>query len=304
MASFVHTSFVLIQYYPRWWSIVPISGLVGVVSGPFWLAEFVYIQKLTKLFVKYILSKSPEDGKTHHNKDEQEKPKNKEEDGNVDREKKDDEFTPILRKFTDIFFAVFSASVLIGNLPAALILSSEVESQAGNNATTAQCGIDFCPLEYSNSATKSSTDSTLLRVFIGVCLFINLCGVSTILFILEDDKQFDHMINENTTGSIDSSIHDENGNISRKDEVNNSKKERKERIDTQIKAARSTFWKEVLQSAQETLRYVIDVRVVLIVIPFWLLRGIFQGVFFSVFTLVSTFIIVMFFFGNRFNQAS
>ncbi len=290
MASFVHTSFVLIQYYPRWWSIVPISGLVGVVSGPFWLAEFVYIQKLTKLFVKYILTKSPEEGKKDHKKDEHEKPK-KEDDGNLDHKKKDDEFTPILRKFTDIFFAVFSASVLFGNFPAALILSSEVGSHAGDNATIAQCGIDFCPLEYSSSSSKSSMDSTLLRIFIGVCLVINLCGVSTILFILENDKQFDHMINENTTVSIGS----DDVNISSKDEVNGSGQEHKE-TDNQIKAAKSTFWKEVVQSAQETLRYVIDVRVVLIVIPFWLLRGIFQGVFFSVFTLVSTFSNFMFFF--------
>ncbi len=188
MASFVHTSFVLIQYYPRWWSIVPISGLVGVVSGPFWLAEFVYIQKLTKLFVQKTLHKGPRQGKL---------------------DTKEDEFTPILRRFTDIFFAVFSASVLFGNLPAAFILSSDVDSTAGDNATVVWCGIDFCPLEYSSSS-KSSTDTTLLRIFIGVCLFINLCGVSTILFILENDKHFDELIDDNIKESFEMPNNDKN----------------------------------------------------------------------------------------------
>ncbi len=263
-AAFVHTSFVLVQYYPQWWSIVPISGLLGFVSGPLWLSEFVYIQKLTKVYVKYILPKTSE----HETAD------------TLDNK---DEFTPVLRRFTDIFFAVFSASVLLGNLPAGFILSSEDETSG--NATVSQCGIDFCPLDYSSSG-KSTTDRTLLRIYIGVCLAINLSGVCTILFIMENDKNFDALIDEDTK---------ELPNVSDKTtenqiytiENNNTLDELGKEENTQFATVKVSFWREILDSAKETLSYVIDMRVILIVIPFWLLRGLFQGMFFSVFTLVS-----------------
>ncbi len=261
----MHTSFVLVQYYPQWWSIVPISGLLGFVSGPLWLSEFVYIQKLTKVYVKYILPETSE-----HESAEQ-------------KDKKD-EFTPVLRRFTDIFFAVFSASVLLGNLPAGFILSSEDENTG--NATMPQCGIDFCPLDYSSSG-KSTTDRTLLRIYIGVCLAINLSGVCTILFIMENDKNFDALIDEDTKELPNVSDKMTENQIYTITENNNTQEKHDKEGNTHFATVKVSFWREILDSAKETLSYVIDMRVILIVIPFWLLRGLFQGMFFSVFTLVS-----------------
>ena len=220
------------------------------------------------MYVKYILPRESENEST-------EKSANNE-----------DEFTPVLRRFTDIFFAVFSGSVLLGNLPAGFILSSEDDSTGGANSTVAQCGIEFCPLEYSSSS-KSTTDTTLLRIYIGVCLAINLCGVSTILFILENDKNFDALIDDDKKELSNMADKMEDGQIYTISENNNTQARQEKQENTQFVTVKTTFWREVLDSTKETLTYMIDIRVILIVIPFWLLRGIFQGMFFSVFTLVS-----------------
>ena len=133
-----HCLFTASNFYPQWYSLIPACALLGAASGPLWAAESTYLTTLAVMHAAAV--------------------KEKEE--------------AVIQQFNGIFFAIFQASVVGGNLASSLVFTFANEK----NRTEMQESSESCSVNTS-LCVLDRTKYTLFSVFemsgiIGLVLLI------------------------------------------------------------------------------------------------------------------------------------
>ena len=139
----LHIVFVCSNFYPRLYTLIPSSLLLGFASGPLWTAQGTYV---TKLALRYAAICDLVD------------------------------HTPTLSRFIGFFFTVHQSSNIWGNIFSSLVLHSNGSTHDTTNITGgSHCGIYFCP--HSAHASDTNQPSThLVYVVLGIFLGCGLLG--------------------------------------------------------------------------------------------------------------------------------
>ncbi len=196
----IHTSFILIQFYPAVWLILPEGALIGFGSGFIWVAQFTYISTLASIAVKF--KPISEDG-----------------------------LSKKLQKFNATFFAFYSLSGLMNiissivltreniHLPEAVISSNSSETPSVKNELDQlsnisklenysdtnlphgnKCGTFYCPSEGNGEVVSQiKPKKASLRIYLIICLSMNilailifLLGADNIKEVTQDRKKSNH----------------------------------------------------------------------------------------------------------------
>jgi hypothetical protein len=122
-----HCLFTASNFYPQWYVLIPACALLGVASGPLWAAENTYMTSLAVMHAAAV------------------------------REKRE----TIIQQFNGIFFAIFQASVVGGNLISALVFTFANDK---NGTDILQESSGSCHVN-SSLCVLDSTKYTLFTVF-------------------------------------------------------------------------------------------------------------------------------------------
>ena len=170
-AFLAHTVYVISNFFPSWYSLLPASSLLGLLTAPQWTAQGVIVSKLAFQYASLV---------------------------KVDPETN-------LTTFTGIFGFFMALSGLPGSLVSSLLLSSsDFNSSTSENVTDnpSQCGSFYCPSLSSNtdstvtSGGSSKVTKSSLYLVVGVYLFINLCGLLTTVLFVKNVKSGDNKGNK------------------------------------------------------------------------------------------------------------
>ncbi|XP_012562258.1 protein unc-93 homolog A isoform X1 [Hydra vulgaris] len=146
LSMFGYVSYTLSMFYPRFWTVVPASILLGFSGAPLWSAKCSY---LTSSGIRY--------GKAI----------------NVSED-------TVVTNFFGIFFLIFQSGQIWGNLISSLVLkpSGGKFNSTGTNIGEI-CGKNFCPHTsiISHQETTKSTVTTLMSIYLGF-------GILAIAFVL------------------------------------------------------------------------------------------------------------------------
>ncbi|CAH1801810.1 unnamed protein product [Owenia fusiformis] len=162
---FCHCIFISTNFYPKYYTLVPSSILLGLISGAIWTAQGAF---LTSLATKYATSRSS-DNPTKAGED-------------ISRQ---------IAKFIGFFYMLFQSSQVWGNLISSLVLQSPaVNSNKTTGSTHVACGAAFCPYEVDHNLNASrfrenheEPDKTVY-ILLGTYLGCDVLGIIlTILFM-------------------------------------------------------------------------------------------------------------------------
>ncbi|KAK3103106.1 hypothetical protein FSP39_016480 [Pinctada imbricata] len=161
-----HLLYAISNFYPRLYTLVPTSILLGCITGPFWTSQGMYI---TTCSFKY-----------------------------AERTKKN--ASHILGKFFSVFFFIYVWSSIIGNLLSSVLLNLKSDKphnlnitltlNISNTSTSAKCCnrcvIEYCPRTeiIKDKPEESSQDKASLYYLLGAfvtCVFIGLLIASILL---------------------------------------------------------------------------------------------------------------------------
>uniref|UniRef100_A0A8C5PQP4 Protein unc-93 homolog A n=1 Tax=Leptobrachium leishanense TaxID=445787 RepID=A0A8C5PQP4_9ANUR len=161
----VYITYTLANFYPKWYTLIPTSVLVGIAGSPFWTAQCTYLTLSAK---QYALKAGKM--KTH-----------------------------IISQYFGIFFFIFQSSRIWGNLISSLILNfARRKVSIIQNLDNTSCGVsDNLPtlttgnINHSESTTTNSSGYlvyTILGTYVGMIKFIFLvyflCYIFNIIIYL------------------------------------------------------------------------------------------------------------------------
>ena len=122
-----HCVFTASNFYPQWYTLIPACALLGAASGPLWAAHNTYLTTLAVMHARAV---------------------------------KDKEET-VIQQFNGIFFAVFQASLVGGNVVSALVFAfahrESVTERENSSLEVCHSNVSLCVLD--------STKYTLFTVF-------------------------------------------------------------------------------------------------------------------------------------------
>lgn len=144
------------NFYPKWWTLLPSSILVGSLGGLLWTAQGVYL-------TRFSFSLSDRLG--------------------TDR-------NTVLNHLNGIFFSIFQFSGLPGSLIMSTVLVPDTQSMSGVNNTQV-CGADNCPMD--DVVRKSGgIDMTSLYILLGIFLALQIAGLTiTVICLPQVDASCD-----------------------------------------------------------------------------------------------------------------
>ncbi|KAK4316099.1 hypothetical protein Pmani_012743 [Petrolisthes manimaculis] len=120
-----YSTYIAAQFYPRVWTLVPTSIILGLGAAPMWSAKCTY---LTQVGSKYadIVGENAE---------------------------------VIIVRFFGIFFLFFQSTQVWGNLISSAVLSQGVEEDVElDEAALMKCGVNFCPHSHTSSGDSNHTN--------------------------------------------------------------------------------------------------------------------------------------------------
>ncbi|XP_071110825.1 protein unc-93 homolog A-like isoform X1 [Haliotis cracherodii] len=144
-----HCLFCVSNFYPRWWTLIPSSILLGLSVSPMWVSRHLYINAMG----------------ASHTKNTQ-----------ID-------LHGSLSKHNGIFFAFFSMAQVTGNFLSSVILHQSSADQSDLNQTKI-CGADDCPGIENKTTTIVRPDPDVVTLLFGIYLACQLTGLgATVLFL-------------------------------------------------------------------------------------------------------------------------
>ena len=176
----VHLLYACSNLYPRFWTIIPTSLLLGCVTGPFWTAQGMYV---TTCAFQY-----------------------------ADRSKKDLGHT--LGRYFSTFSIIYVWSYIIGNIMVSILLNLDnvkiPDDQIYSNVSTAlntslnatqkpthRCAVHYCP-DFSESETPASQhDNKYLYYLLGLFVACVAIGLGIAIFLLPPIPKMPRTTNSN-----------------------------------------------------------------------------------------------------------
>lgn len=138
MGWIVHCIYIACNFYPQWWTLIPASLLLGLVSCPLWTSIETFMSALTHTKVKLDSSK----GATLHG---------------------------TFSRINGLFFAIFTGSQLSGNVLSSLLFSQAAGNHSGTSDSDVVCGAEYCSRFVEKGAVRlpnQRTVYTLLSVYL------------------------------------------------------------------------------------------------------------------------------------------
>lgn len=158
MGVFAQVVFVSSNFYPSWYTLVPASLFLGIVSSFFWTGQGIY---LTNMAIDY---------------------------SNI----KNADLNQILTRFNGIFFFFFQSSQIFGNLISSLVLHAENGNIRNNsspitNSSVLICGFHHCNKDEISVNSTNGDDHTskdLVYILIGIYLALDVIALAlTVIFL-------------------------------------------------------------------------------------------------------------------------
>ncbi|CAH1801811.1 unnamed protein product [Owenia fusiformis] len=162
---FCHCIFTSTNFYPKFYTLVPSSILLGLISGAIWTAQGAFLTCLaTKHATNRISDKSSEAGESIYQ---------------------------LIVKFNGIFYMLFQSTQIWGNLISSLVLHPpSVNSNTTTGSTRVACGAAFCPYEVDHTLNATSVQKNHVETDVTVYILMGTylgCGALgfalTILFM-------------------------------------------------------------------------------------------------------------------------
>ncbi|KAK3100118.1 hypothetical protein FSP39_015016 [Pinctada imbricata] len=149
-----HCLYTLSNFYPTFWTLIPTSVLLGLISGPMWTSQSVYISTNA-----YLLAERT-------NKDPM----------------------PILSRMNGIFFTLYELTQITGNLLSSLVLKEGLGNETTTDNSSLTCGADDCPLSV-NATSIKEPESKVVYILLSVFLVFDILGlILTAVFLQAPPK--------------------------------------------------------------------------------------------------------------------
>ncbi|XP_043230217.1 UNC93-like protein isoform X2 [Amphibalanus amphitrite] len=160
VCTFCYSLYMLAQFYPRSYTMIPAAIILGFGAAPMWSAKCTYLTQVGKIYAEII----------------------------------EDASEPIIVKFFGIFFLLFQSSQIWGNLISSMVLNpgqgAGVEPPSEESLSI--CGINYCP--GAESAGGSAVNNTNLerpdevRIYTLAGIFLGLAVLSSVLISILVDS--------------------------------------------------------------------------------------------------------------------
>lgn len=145
-----HLIYILTNYYPSFFTLVPSSVILGIGSGPLWAGLSTHLASIAVIVAPYIV----------------------------------EDFDALISKFTGLFFFIFQLTQILGNLVSSLVLfpynernsSSLIVEQLQDNQTA----IEIC--DNSEAQSVSNTQSYIL---ISIYVSFDLLGIALLVVVVD-----------------------------------------------------------------------------------------------------------------------
>jgi len=146
-----YVTFIVANFYPRYWTLLPTSAIAGSSAAPLWTAKCTYV---TTSGINYA---------------------------KISKESKE----AVISRFFGIFFLIFHTSQIWGNLISSLVLTPSGTTANATDMALSTCGSRFCPMiEASVNQSLSLTASKIHPVTIWTLMGTYvICGVLAIIVI-------------------------------------------------------------------------------------------------------------------------
>lgn len=140
----LHVVYTLTNFYPRFWTLIPSSILLGSMSGPLWTSQCTYI-------TKHAYSLVENSGKNQH---------------------------ALLSYLNGIFFTVYELTQILGNMVSSLVFYRDVDGKTTSTSPHLSCGVCDCPFENGNSTTVLHQPSQeVVYTLLGIFLVFDVLGL-------------------------------------------------------------------------------------------------------------------------------
>lgn len=142
IAWILHVVYTLSNFYPTFGTLIPSSILLGLISGPLWTSQSVYI-------TRNAYSLADQTGEPPH---------------------------ALLSKLNGIFFTIYELTQISGNI----ISSSVLYKGADDNSTSPSiktCGVDDCPSVSGNATMLEQPEEKIVYILLGVFLVFDVIGL-------------------------------------------------------------------------------------------------------------------------------
>ncbi|XP_076106023.1 protein unc-93 homolog A-like [Mytilus galloprovincialis] len=141
IAWILHIVYTLCNFYPTFGTLIPSSILLGLVSGPLWTAQSIYI-------TRNAYSLADRTGKDAH---------------------------VLLSRLNGIFFTIYELTQISGNLVSSAVLYKSASHSSNASSTT--CGVSDCPAISGNATVLDQPSSDVVYTMLGVFLVFDVIGL-------------------------------------------------------------------------------------------------------------------------------
>ncbi|XP_035829476.1 uncharacterized protein LOC101850695 [Aplysia californica] len=150
VASFsAHCIYILANFYPSFYTMIPTAVLLGTFHGPAWTSQSLYLSACAFSFSKSS-STSP--------------------------------YT-VLSRFNVFFFAVFATTQILGNLVSSIVIRDGVGNRS-EMVIFKYCGSDDCPAN-ENATQIEDPEDWVVDITLGFFLACALLGLFLVVFLLK-----------------------------------------------------------------------------------------------------------------------
>jgi len=163
-----HIIYVCCNFYPSFGTLVPASILLGIISGPMWTSECLYIARNANSLAL--------------------------------RTKEDQHV--VLSRFNGIFFTMYETTQITGNLISSLVLNQGFDNKLENETSAMKtCGADDCPMA-ANATLIEDSEQYVVYTLLGIFLMFDFIGLLITMLFLPPLPKSDWSVQISTKSSI------------------------------------------------------------------------------------------------------
>ncbi|XP_037069148.1 UNC93-like protein [Pollicipes pollicipes] len=154
VCTFLYSLYLLAQFYPRLYTIIPGAIILGISAAPMWSAKCTYLTQVGRVYAEIVQEASE----------------------------------PVIVKFFGVFFLFFQTGQIWGNLISFLVLTPEEQvTVSPSDESLAICGIAYCPgsEEAFNNTNLQRPPKHQINTLVGVYLALGVAA-SVLLAVLVD----------------------------------------------------------------------------------------------------------------------
>ncbi|XP_045611697.2 UNC93-like protein isoform X1 [Procambarus clarkii] len=151
-----YSTYIAAQFYPRVWTLVPTSIILGLGAAPMWSAKCTYLTQVGSKYAE-IVGESAE---------------------------------VVIVRFFGIFFLFFQSTQVWGNLISSSVLSQGVEAEEDpDEAALLMCGVNFCPhthdSHHSNLTNLAKPPDSKIYIMASIYLVCAIISSVIIAFLVD-----------------------------------------------------------------------------------------------------------------------